>query len=165
MTPPAAPTASSVAALDPRLAPYGVAALRVALGGVMLAHGFAKLLIFTLPGAAAFFAAHGFPGWTAYPVTAMEILGGAMLVAGVYARLTAAALIPVMLGALLVHLPNGWMFTAPGGGWEYVAFLVVALTAQVLLGDGAFALRPSRLPLVGRTQRAARSPYQVVTAS
>lgn len=159
-----APTTSSVPAVDPRLAPYGVTTLRVALGGVMLAHGLAKLLIFTLPGAAAFFDAHGFPGWTAYPVTAMEILGGAMLVTGVYARLAAAALIPVMLGALLVHLPNGWMFTAPGGGWEYVAFLVVALTAQVLLGDGAFALRPSRLPALSRTQRPSRSPDRVVTA-
>ena len=139
-------------ALDPRLAPYGVAALRVALGGVMLAHGLAKLLIFTLPGAAAFFAAHGFPGWTAYPVTALEIVGGVLLIAGVYARLIAAALIPVMLGALLVHLPNGWMFTAPGGGWEYVAFLVVALAAQTLLGDGALALRPTRLPRVARSQ-------------
>jgi putative oxidoreductase len=141
-------------AVDPHLAPYGVTALRVALGGVMLAHGLAKLLVFTLPGAAAFFAAHGFPGWTAYPVTLLEIVGGALLVVGVYARLIAAALIPVMLGALLVHLPNGWMFSAPGGGWEYVAFLVVALTAQALLGDGAFALRRTRLPPLRRVRDA-----------
>ena len=159
-----APAASPVYPVDPRLAPYGVTALRVALGGIMLAHGLAKVFIFTLPGAAAFFGAHGFPGWTAYPVTAMEILGGAMLVAGVYARLTAAALVPVMLGALLVHLPNGWMFTAPGGGWEYVAFLVVALAAQTLLGDGAFALRPTRLPVARWTRRPERSPAAAVPA-
>ena len=158
------PGSASLNAVDPRLAPYGVTSLRLALGGIMLAHGLAKVFLFTLPGAAAFFESHGFPGWTAYPVTAMEILGGAMLVLGVYARLTAAALVPVMLGALLVHLPNGWMFTAPGGGWEYVAFLVVALTAQALLGDGALALRPTRLPLARRGRGAERTSGTVVPA-
>src|SRR3712207_3160117 len=88
--------ATPAAAVDPRLAPYGVAALRAALGGVMIAHGLAKLLIFTLPGAAAFFSAHGFPGWTAYPVTFLEIVGGILLVLGVYARWIAAVLVPVM---------------------------------------------------------------------
>ena len=87
-----------------------------------------------------------------------------MLVTGIYARAVAAALVPVMLGALVVHLPNGWMFTAPGGGWEYVAFLVVALTAQVLLGDGAFALLPTRLPASGWARRIGRSPGAVVPA-
>ena len=32
------------------------------------------------------------------------------------------------------------MFTNAGGGWEYVAFLLVALGAQALLGSGAYAL-------------------------
>ena len=132
-------------AIDPRLAPWGVTGLRVALGGVMLAHGLTKVFLFTLPGTVAFFESAGYPGWTAYPVTALEIAGGAMLIAGVYARLAAAALVPVLIGALLGHLPNGWMFTAPNGGWEYVAFLVVALAAQALLGDGALALRPTTL--------------------
>ena len=45
-----------------------------------------------------------------------------------------------MLGALLPHVGNGWMFTGTGGGWEYPAFLVLALIAQVLLGDGAMAV-------------------------
>ena len=135
----------AAAAVDPRLAPYGVTALRLSLGGVMLAHGLAKVFLFTLPGTVAFFQSVGYPGWTAYPVTALEIAGGLMLIAGVYARVAAAALVPVMIGALLVHLPNGWMFTAPNGGWEYVAFLTLALAAQALLGDGAFALRPTTL--------------------
>jgi putative oxidoreductase len=39
-----------------------------------------------------------------------------------------------------VHVPNGWMFTAPNGGWEYPVFLVLALAAQAMLGDGAWAL-------------------------
>jgi putative oxidoreductase len=123
------------------LQPYGALVLRVALGTVMIAHSLLKLLVFTLPGTSAFFAAHGFPGWSAYIVFPMELLGGLMLLLGIAVRPVAAALIPVMLGALLVHLPNGWAFTAPHGGWEYVAFIIAALAAQCLLGAGAFAVR------------------------
>ena len=50
-----------------------------------------------------------------------------------------------MAGALIVHPPNGWMFSGEGGGWEHVAFLMIALGAQALLGDGALAVgRPQR---------------------
>jgi putative oxidoreductase len=118
----------------------GALALRVALGVVFLAHAYAKIAIFTLAGSVQFFEAHGLPGWTVYPVVAIEMVGGLALVAGVRTRIASLALVPVMLGALKVHAPNGWVFNAPGGGWEFVAFLAVALVAQALVGAGAFAL-------------------------
>lgn len=71
----------------------------------------------------------------------LELLGGVLLALGIAVRWVAATLVPVMIGALLVHLPNGWMFTAPHGGWDYVAFLIAALTAQALLGPGAWAVK------------------------
>jgi putative oxidoreductase len=43
---------------------------------------------------------------------------------------------------MVIHSGNGWLFTAPNGGWEYPAFLALAALAQALIGDGAFALRP-----------------------
>ena len=110
--------------------------LRIALGIVFVAHAYAKIAVFTLPGTVAFFQAHGIPGWTAYPVMVTELVGGVCLIAGVRVRLVAAALLPVMLGALIPHAGNGWLFSYPGGGWEYVAFLIFALTAQFLLGRG-----------------------------
>jgi putative oxidoreductase len=119
---------------------YGAAILRVALGFVMLAHAAAKYFLFTLPGTAGFFAQHGFPGWTAYPVFLLEVVGGLLLVLGWQVRWISALLIPVMVGASFVHAPNGWMFTAPNGGWEYPVFLLLALAAQAMLGDGAWAL-------------------------
>lgn len=125
---------------DQRIQSYGALVLRLALAAIMIAHALLKLLVFTLPGTAGFFAAHGFPGWTAYPVFALELIGGVLLALGVGVRMVAAGLIPVMIGALMVHWPNGWMFTAPNGGWEYVAFIIAALGAQVLLGSGAWAL-------------------------
>ena len=123
-----------------KLPAYGAFVLRLALASVMIAHALIKLLVFTLPGTAGYFAAHGFPGWTAYPVFAIELVGVGLLALGIAVRPVSALLAPIMIGALLVHLPNGWMFTAPKGGWEYVAFLIAALAAQFFLGGGAFAL-------------------------
>jgi putative oxidoreductase len=140
---PARPLASTPAPLDATTGPYAAFLLRIALGVVFVAHALLKLLVYTLPGTAAFFAAHGFPAWSAYPVFAIELLGGAALIAGVYARWVSLALLPVMLGALTVLWPNGWVFNAPEGGWEFVAFLSAALLVQAAVGDGAWALRRS----------------------
>lgn len=127
--------------IDLATAPYAALLLRLTLGVVFVAHALFKIVVLTMPASAAFFADQGFPAWTAYPVTAVELLGGMALVAGLYTRLAALALIPVMLGAFTVHWPNGWYFGAPNGGWEYIAVLIAALLAQAGLGDGHFALR------------------------
>lgn len=117
---------------------------RLALGAMFLAHGLLKLFVFTLPGTAGFFESIGFPGWTAYAVTFAEIAGGVALIVGVRTRLVAALLLPVLLGAAFVHWGNGWVFSAPNGGWEYPVFLALSSVVQVLLGDGRFALLPER---------------------
>jgi putative oxidoreductase len=46
-------------------------------------------------------------------------------------------------------VPNGWVFSSAGGGWEYPVFLVVASVALWLLGDGAFTLRRSPRLAIG----------------
>lgn len=130
--------------IDTRTAPYAALVLRIALGVVFIAHSLLKLIVFTLPGTAQFFEAHGFPGWTAYPVFVAELVGGTLLISGFYTRYAALALVPVIAGAFTIHRTNGWSFDAPGGGWEYIAFLTVALIAQALLGDGAYALSLKR---------------------
>ncbi|MGE0559505.1 MAG: hypothetical protein AB7O69_14685, partial [Burkholderiales bacterium] len=71
----------------------------------------------------------------------------ALLLAGVGTRWVALATVPLLLGAALVHLPNGWVFSAQGGGWEYPVFLALAAVVQSLLGDGAYALSLRRTPL------------------
>ena len=86
-----------------------------------------------------------------------EVIGGARLVLGVYSRYVAIALVPIMIGATLQHLPNGWMFASPNGGWEFPAFWTVTLLVQALIGDGAFALKPAALPLVGGRSDPARA--------
>jgi putative oxidoreductase len=125
----------------PTPADWGVTLLRVALGAMWIAHALLKVLVFTLPGTAQFFASVGVPGWLAYPTAGAELAGGIAIVLGVYARQVALLLVPVLAGAAWVHLPNGWVFTAANGGWEYPAFLLAASLALWLQGDGAWALR------------------------
>lgn len=121
----------------------GLLLLRLSLGLMYLAHAGLKLFVFTLPGTAQFFAGQGLPGPLAYAVFAAEALGGALLLLGVYPRQAALALVPILLGAAWVHAPNGWVFTAPGGGWEYPVFLAAMSVVQWLAGDGAAALKRS----------------------
>jgi len=118
--------------------------LRLTLGLMFIAHALLKLLVFTLPGTAAFFVSQGLPGVLAYPVFAAELAGGAALILGWQVRLVSLLLLPVLLGAAWVHAGNGWVFNAPNGGWEYPVFLAVAAVVQSLLGPGAWALSGRR---------------------
>ena len=121
---------------------YGITLLRVSLGVMLLAHGLIlKYFTFTLAGTAAFFESLGLPGILAYVVALAETFGGIALILGVATRWVAAAMVPILVGALWVHSGNGWVFNAPNGGWEYPLYLVVLSIAQVLLGDGALALK------------------------
>jgi putative oxidoreductase len=133
-------------------APYGAFILRLSLGVMFIAHAMLKLVVFTLPGTVQFFEGLGYPGFLAYVVFGAELVGGVLLVLGVYTRWVALALVPILIGAALVHVPNGWVFSAPNGGWEYPVFLVMASVVQALLGDGALALRA---PAAGPAQQPA----------
>lgn len=129
----------------PSSAQLGISVLRISLGLMWIAHALLKWFVFTLPGTAQYFTSIGFAGWLAYPVFAAELLGGIALLLGIYARQAALALVPVMAVATWVHLPNGWVHTSSGGGWEYPAFLIAASIALWLLGDGAAAIKRSSL--------------------
>src|SRR5512145_1480304 len=130
-----------------RTTDYGIALLRISLGVMFIAHSvLLKYLTFTLAGTAGYFESIGLPGLLAYVVFGMEAVGGVLLVLGVRTREVAAALIPILIGALLVHAGNGWVFSNAGGGWEYPLYLVVLSAAQILLGEGAFALSSSSAP-------------------
>lgn len=118
--------------------------LRIALGTMFLAHSvLLKFFIFTLPGTAGFFESIGLPGWLAYVTFFVEAIGGVMLILGVQVRWVALVLTPVLIGATWAHWGNGWMFGYENGGWEYPLYLTVLCLVQVLLGDGAYALKRS----------------------
>ena len=131
--------------IDTRTAPYAALVLRLSLGIMFVMHAYLKLAVFTMDGTVQFFESLGYPAFLAYLTVAAELGGGLLLILGVYARYVAAALMPILLGALMVHAGNGWVFSAQGGGYEYPLFLIAASATQILLGDGAYALKPGTL--------------------
>lgn len=129
----------------PQTAPLAAFVLRVSLGIMYLAHALVlKVSTYSMAGTVQFFESIGLPGWTAWATVIAEAVGGALLVLGVGSRYVALALAPILLGALWVHAGNGWVFSAPNGGWEYPLYLIVLSGVQALLGDGAYALGSRR---------------------
>jgi putative oxidoreductase len=119
---------------------FAALVLRLTLGTMYVVHGAWKIVTLGLPVTVGFFEQQGFPGWTAYAVVAAEIIGGMLLIVGFQVRAVALVLVPILIGALKVHLPNGFVFSYPNGGWEYPAFLIVVSGVQALLGEGAYAV-------------------------
>jgi putative oxidoreductase len=132
-------------------ASYAALLLRVSLGALFLAHGLIlKVMTFTVPGTVGYFESIGYPGYFAYLVIAGEIAGGIALILGVWTGTISLLLLPIMIGATLQHAGNGWVFSAANGGWEFPAFWTAMLGVQMLLGDGAYALR-LKVPFAARS--------------
>lgn len=129
---------------DTRTTPYAALVMRLSLGILFLAHFGLKFFVFTPAGTAKFFASLGLPGGLAYLTMAVELISAIALILGIYTRIVAVVLIPVLLGAIVtVHGPAGFFFTNPNGGWEFPAFWIVGLIVLALTGDGKFALKPT----------------------
>lgn len=118
----------------------GLAALRLIIGGVFLAHGAQKLFVFGFAGLAEGFAGMGVPlaGVAGPAVAFAELFGGLALMLGLFTRIAGLGLAVVMLGAmLLVHLPAGFFLP---NGVEFVLTLLAGAVALALTGPGAFSL-------------------------
>lgn len=138
---------------DPRLIPYATLLLRVSLGVMFLAHGFLmKVMTFGLAGTMGYFGSLGYPPVLGAVVALAETAAGIALILGLWTRLVSLLAVPILVGATMQHLGNGWVFSRPGGGWEFPLFWTVALLVQAGLGNGAWAL--STAALTGRRQAA-----------
>ena len=127
-------------------APYAAALLRVTLGLAFLAHGLVlKAMTFGIGGTMGYFGSIGYPPVFGMIVTFAEIAAGVALIAGVWVWAVSLLAIPILLGATAQHLPNGWVFNATGGGWEFPAIWTVLLIVQAGLGAGAWAVDAGRL--------------------
>ena len=120
----------------------GLSLLRVHFGIILLAHGWLKISVFTIAGTVGFFASLGLPAILAYLTIFGEVAGGIALILGFQTRLVALLSLPIMLGATYVHLGNGWLFSAEGGGWEFPASLSIIALTLTLMGSGKKAIVP-----------------------
>jgi putative oxidoreductase len=121
-------------------AQYGITLLRVIVGLVFVMHGGQKLFVMGIDGVAGFFGQIGIPFAyaSAVLVTAVELLGGALLVAGLFTRFVTPLIAATMVGAIAtVHGSKGFFLPE---GYEFALMLLVSSAALFLTGSGALAL-------------------------
>ncbi len=129
----------------------GIAALiiRLALGVVMLAHGLMMTLgWFGGPGLMAsarqLRTQAGIPMAVGLFFTLVELLGPLGLIVGLLTRLAALGIAAIMIGAGILHLPQGffmnWFNQKDGEGYEYCLLALAMALSVMLTGAGAFSL-------------------------
>ena len=120
-----------------RLQPLALLVMRLALGAIMLVHGYHKV----------FGGLHhhvevvtrlGLPAWSAYLSAYTEFLGGLLLLIGLFTRIAALGIcIDLAVAILKVHLHNGMTGT---GGYELPLGLDALAFGLIFFGAGPIAL-------------------------
>lgn len=125
--------------IQDRQAAFGLSLLRSVNGAFLAVHGLLKVVHYPPKGTMAFFESFGLPGETALLLIAAEIGLGLLLVAGLWTRAAALCGMVILLGATLPHAGNGFVFSNPGGGWEYPLFWAASLLALALMSSTPYA--------------------------
>lgn len=115
------------------LTPYAAFIMRLAVGGVFLIHGITKFQR-GIAGTAGFLASVGIPFSSLFAVVliAIETVGAACVLLGIWTRAWAVAMAVVMVVAILaVKLP---------GNFELEALLLAGAVTLVALGDGPLSI-------------------------
>ena len=138
---------------------WGAAILRVMLGVVFVMHGYYGLTILGPAGAAGFITRMGYPAGAAtllaWYLIVVHLVGGALMLVGLWTRLVALLNVPIMASAVfLFHLPQGFFVRgvivdaaagrAIAAGYEFALLVLVATLAVALLGSGALSVDGAR---------------------
>ena len=119
-----------------KLQPLGLVAMRIALGAVMIAHGYPKVT--GIHGVEKFFSSIGLPWWSAYLSAGAEFFGGILIIIGLLTRPAALALLIDMIVAIAkVHWRNG---LTGQGNYQLPMALAALSVALIFYGAGPIAL-------------------------
>lgn len=101
---------------------------RVVLGILFLAHGIDKLHM-GLSNVEAWFDSIGVPGVFAYAVAIIELVGGVLLIMGIFTRYVSAMFVMVLLGAIFTaKLSAGLLGNGQMAGYELdLSFIIIAM--------------------------------------
>lgn len=137
----------------PQSPALGLTVLRVTVGTIFLLHGWLGLFVYGPSLGSQYFAQMGIPLplLSAWLVSLGHLVGGALLVVGLLTRLSAAAHVVIMTGAVLfAHLHQGFFLTgivvdpandvAIAGGMEFPLVLALLSLALAVAGGGALAV-------------------------
>jgi putative oxidoreductase len=125
---------------------WGILLIRIALGTIMFAHGTQKVF--------GWWGGPGFNQWTSQPApfqemrpswlwmgaaAVSELVGGAMVIIGLYTRIGAFFIACVMVTAILgVHWKSGFFINS--GGFEYPVALLGMAAALLVHGGGSASI-------------------------
>jgi putative oxidoreductase len=116
-----------------RLQPLALFVMRLALGAVIVGHGYHKVFG-GLHHHVQFVASLGLPGWTAYLSAFAEFIGGILVLIGLFTRVAAFTIcIDLAVAIAKVHFRNGMM--GPGG-YEFPLALAALAFALIFFGAG-----------------------------
>jgi putative oxidoreductase len=123
-----------------RLQPLALLAMRLALGAIMVAHGYHKVFG-GLHQFAHMVGSMGLPGWLGYVSSFTEFLGGLLLLAGFFTRPAALAVcLNLSVAIWKVHLHNGLLGSADHPGYEFPLAATALAFALIFFGGGPIAL-------------------------
>jgi len=126
-----------------RLQPVALLVMRLALGAIIVGHGYHKVFG-GLQHHAQFVSSLGLPAWTAYLSSLAEFFGGLLILVGLLTRLAAFTIcIDLCVAIWKVHWHNGLM---GNGGFEFPLALATLAFGLIFFGAGPIALDAIRAP-------------------
>jgi putative oxidoreductase len=123
--------------------------MRVVLGIIFVFHGVAKFQM-GLGNVEAWFGSIGIPGSLAYLVATLELVGGIMLIAGLFTRYVSVLFVAMLAGAIVTaKLSAGLLGDGQSAGYELdLGLMLISLYLAV---EGGRAFSVDRLIMSKRT--------------
>jgi putative oxidoreductase len=144
--------------IDHRTAPYAALVLRLSLAFFFLAHLYRKFAVTGYDNWWSGMQKAGYADWVSAYTLGAEFAGAILLLLGVYTRYVSMLVLPVLIAITYHHaIRKGFWFS--DGGAEFALAWTFMLCVQVLLGDGAYALRIPGMPWNRGSRALAAAPH------
>jgi putative oxidoreductase len=123
-----------------RLQPLALLLMRLALGAIMVAHGYHKVFG-GLHHHAQMVASLGLPEWLGYVSAFTEFFGGWLILVGLFTRVAALGVcLDLFVAIWKVHLHNGLIGSPDRPGYEFALAAFALAFAIIFFGGGPIAI-------------------------
>jgi putative oxidoreductase len=123
-----------------RLQPLALLLMRLALGAIMVAHGYHKVFG-GLHHHAQMVASLGLPAWLGYVSAFTELFGGLLILVGLFTRVAALGVcLDLFVAIWKVHLHNGLIGSPDRPGYEFALAAFALAFAIIFFGGGPIAI-------------------------